>query len=97
MKKWIEHCWRVIVEALIGIRYIVRWPTRDRDSRVNVGMWFFALLLACWSIGMHVHDQNWGSFFLWMNVALLFLDAYMLTLAIRGVRYRRRIRRARHA
>jgi hypothetical protein len=56
-------------------------------------MWAVAAMIACWSITRYVLQQNWGSFFLWWNVAILALDIYMLVIAVRGLKYRRNIDR----
>jgi hypothetical protein len=56
-------------------------------------MWAVAAMTACFSITLYVLQQNWGSFFIWWNVAILVLDIYMLVRAVKGLKYRRNVDR----
>lgn len=89
MKKGIQRFWAALAGNIRGMTFVTRYPRTDKSSRNMTFMWALALLLAVWSVGMYLRDRDYGSFFLWMNSAILVLDAYMLRLSILGIGYRR--------
>lgn len=73
-----KRLWQVIEENVGGLLHVTRYPISLKVARINLGAWFFALVFALTSIVLFISDGSWDSFWLWFNVAVGTLDAYML-------------------
>jgi uncharacterized membrane protein len=77
------------VDNLRGIAYVTSHPQTDRFNRLSTTGWIASGVLALVSILSYISLDQWASPVLWVMVALLAVDAYMLSLCIQGIRYRR--------
>lgn len=77
---------QAIDENVRGILYILLYPPSVKVARINVCAWFFALIFALTSIGLFLFDENFQSPWMWSNVLLAFIDAYLLHRSWSGYR-----------
>lgn len=85
MKNWLQR----FRGNLRGIAYTTSHPGTDRFNRLGTAGWIVSAAFALISIWAHIRLELWWSPVLWVMVAVLVLDVYMLRLSIQGIRYRR--------